>query len=100
MLYDTVKSKPFAIVFNTGIWDYDNIARAHRGKEAAEYCDSNSTQDIAEKRASPSVNKTMWEIGDLAKQLGVRVIYRNSHYNIRYGVHCADDLFEAMVMNN
>lgn len=30
VLSDILKNKPYAIVFNTGIWDYDNIARAHR----------------------------------------------------------------------
>ena len=30
VLLDTIKTRPYAIVFNTGIWDYDNIARAHR----------------------------------------------------------------------
>ena len=30
VLIDIIKSRPYAIMFNTGIWDYDNIARAHR----------------------------------------------------------------------
>ena len=30
VLIDLVKNRPYAIVFNTGIWDFDNIARAHR----------------------------------------------------------------------
>ena len=30
VLVDLIKTSPYAIVFNTVIWDYDNIARAHR----------------------------------------------------------------------
>ena len=30
VLLDIINMRPYAIVLNTGIWDFDNIARAHR----------------------------------------------------------------------
>jgi len=97
VLVDIIKNNPYAIVFNTGIWDYDNIARAHRGQDAAEYCENNETMAISNKRAAPFINESFWIDAALAKPRSVRLIYRNSHYNQRYGVHCADDKVEAMI---
>lgn len=62
-----------------------------RGEDAPDHCNSNATMEISNKRAAPWINLTLWEDAALAKQLGVRLIYRNSHYNQRYGVNCADD---------
>jgi hypothetical protein len=88
--------KPQLYLFNTGAWDFDEIARAHT-EPAAEYCDSNETENISQNRASDFVNKTMHWLGKEAKKNDVRTIYRNNHYNTRFGVHCADDKFEAML---
>jgi len=37
----------------------------------------------------------MWELGEAAHKAGVRLIYRNNHYNFRFGAHCADDRIES-----
>ena len=63
-----------------------------------EHCDSDATTEISNKRAAPWINSTLWEDAVLARELGVRLIYRNSHYNVRYGVNCADD--QACDANN
>ena len=49
---------------------------------------------IARGRASEEFNKSMWELGELARQHDVRLIYRNNHFNFRFGAHCADDRIE------
>jgi len=88
--------KPALFMFNTGAWDYDEIARAH-SEPAAEYCDSNETEAVSVRRASQFVNTTLSWLGEAAKENKVRTIYRNNHYNKRFGVHCADDRLEEML---
>ena len=88
--------KPHLYMFNTGAWDFDSIARAHP-EPAAEYCDSNETEAVSQMRASDFVNNTMTWLGLEAKKNGVRIVYRNNHYNNRFGVHCADDRLEEML---
>ena len=39
----------------------------------------------------------MWELGELARQHAVRLIYRNNHHNYRFGAHCADDRIEKLL---
>jgi len=103
IIYDmavTSADKPFAIIMNTGAWSFDGIARQHMGVEAKEYCDDNDNttleySQIARGRASVEFNKSMWELGEAAHEAGVRLIYRNNHYNTRFGAHCADDRIEA-----
>lgn len=91
LIHDILPSQPYAMIVNTGIWDYDNVARAHRGEDAPDYCNDNRTQEISNNRASAEVNKTLVELGLRAKEYGVRLIYRTNHYNVRFGVNCADD---------
>ena len=52
---------------------------------------------MSQSRSSVFVNNTMSWLGSEAKKNGVRVIYRNNHYNIRFGAHCADDRLEEML---
>ena len=88
--------KPYLYLFNTGAWSFDEIARQQK-EPASEYCNSNVTESISINRASPFVNLTMRWLGDEAKKNNVRTIYRNNHYNTRFGVHCADDRLEEML---
>jgi hypothetical protein len=88
--------KPALFMFNTGAWDYDEIARAH-SEPAAEYCNSNETEAVSIKRSSTFVNTTLSWLGAAARENHVRTIYRNNHYNKRFGVHCADDRLEEML---
>lgn len=81
--YAVTVIKPYAVVMNTGAWDFDNVARSHPNQTATEECSTEETQRIAENRASPQVNATMWELGHAAVNSGVRAIYRNNHHNVR-----------------
>ena len=72
-------------------------ARAHLNSTAADDCDSEETLRISLGRISPEINHTMQEISQIAAELGVRLIYRNSHHNKRYGAVCADKRFEEMI---
>jgi hypothetical protein len=91
MVEGNIGKKPYAVVVNTGAWDFDHIARQHMGEVASETCDSPEAEAVSLKRAQPSIQANMAEYGKLAKSLGVRAIYRTNHYNCRFGVHCADD---------
>lgn len=79
-----IKAKPYAVVFNTGAWDFDIISRLHMKEISSDYC-TNETESISLKRATTPVKAVMRELGRYARQLGVRAIYRNSHFNARYG---------------
>lgn len=50
---------------------------------------------VARSRASAQFNQSMWELGETAQKAGVRLIYRNNHYNFLFGAHCADDRIES-----
>lgn len=95
-----IASKPHAVIFNTGAWDFDITARIHRDHVPAEYCDSPEVEEISKARATPQLKAIFHELGGCAKTNGVRVIYRNSHYNARYGVRCADDRFQDMLVGS
>lgn len=90
--------KPYAVVMNTGAWDFDSIARSHPNvTEVSERCDTNETQAISDQRSATFVNDTLWYIGQIAKSNSVRVIYRNNHYNSRFGTLCADEKLELLL---
>jgi len=89
--------QPSHLILNMGAWDFDAIARAHMNETASPYCDSNETRAISDRRADAFTNETMWLFGNKAKEFGNRVIYRNNHYNKRFGVFCADEKFEALL---
>jgi len=91
---------PDFVIANTGVWDFDDVARKHRGEDAQDYCENEVMKEIARTRASPEVNKTLWDLSDIAKRQNVTLIYRNNHYNNRYGPHCADDLVEELMVGS
>ncbi len=100
ILEGAIKSKPYAIIMNTGAWDYDHIARSHMGQSiTTEYCDTEETDNVSKERASDRLKNILLELGVYAKQLGVRAIYRNNHHNSRFGTNCADDRLEAILRN-
>lgn len=100
MIENAVKSKPYAVIVNTGAWDFDHLARQQRGKNHAETCNSTETEEISKERASNQVKKMMLEIGKAAEKDNVKVIYRNNHYNHRFGANCADDRVEEMLQGS
>lgn len=95
----TIHTKPYAVVVNTGAWDFDEVARVMLQNETATVeCTTEETKAIEEhKRASQWINDTMWEYGALAKKLGVRAIYRTNHHNKRFGTECADGKLLQMI---
>lgn len=99
MVEGSINKKPYAVLVNTGAWDFDHIARQHMGETAAEQCDSPEMEAASQRRVLPSIKQAMWENGQLAQQLGVRAIYRTNHHNNRFGTHCADDKFLAMLQD-
>lgn len=99
-----ITRKPYAVVFNTGVFDFDGIARSHMNDtlwdRGPEDCNSDATAAIAAQRADSFVNYTMWEMNKLAIEYDVRLLYRNNHHNARFGVLCADELFEALLIGS
>jgi len=92
---------PNVNVVNTGAWDFSDIAREmnHRGvRQSGTQCMWPNQTDVSKRRTQPWVNSTIiHEYGRLARQKGVRMIYRGSHHNARFGVDCADkELTEMM----
>jgi hypothetical protein len=90
-------TKPYAIILNTGAWDFDEIARARNHSLTSEECTTEEEFKVSRERASEWINKTMWEIGAAAKKFGTKAIYRNNHHQARFGTVCADKGFEAMI---
>ena len=116
------RTKPYAIVVNTGAWDFDNFAR--RSKDHQTYlkdeCENPEEQEISDARNSQVrvffinfvtfiffdngkyIQKTkekLKRLSELAELMGTRLIYRNSHYNFRYGAKCADEELEKFLRN-
>jgi hypothetical protein len=91
--------KPYAVIVNTGAWDFDEIARtAYLENETAPlYCTTDATRLVEESRNTPFVNDTFRGLGRDALNNNIRVIYRNNHFNKRFGVYCADEKFEKMI---
>lgn len=101
MVEGNIIKKPYAVVLNTGAWDFDHTARARNYAPATPECGFNQTEDfkVSNLRVSPSIVANMKEFGELAQNQGVKAIYRNSHFNYRYGALCADAKLEAAVQN-
>jgi len=92
--------RPRVLVMNTGAWDFDDIAREMnaRGINAEDQCQYANQTAVAEERASEFVNHTIvHELGDIGARHGVRLIYRNNHFNSRFGPTCADERLEALM---
>ncbi len=87
-----VHKKPYSFVLNTGAWEFDKarVARESQRINATDECDSHEDRVQEAHRTSVEVQSMLNETGALGKQLGVRMIYRSSHYNSRFGINCAD----------
>lgn len=92
-----IKSKPDVLIFNTGAWDFDKIARKHMNETADIICDSDEMLKVSHYRSSDHIKDILKELRTYATESGVRVIYRNNHYNNRFGALCADLNFEKIV---
>lgn len=92
--------RPYAVVFNTGAWDYYDYSKQHRGEEAPLRCHNHETEQIGRRRADDFVNQTMWRLSEVGAKHHVRLIYRNNHYNARFGALCADEAFEKLLIGS
>ena len=93
-----INRKPHAIVVNSGAWDFDAISRSPNfTTKSQEECMNNASIDVSKLRASQFVNDTILELNVHAKANGVRMIYRNNHYNARFGTICADEKFQNLL---
>lgn len=93
----TYNTRPYAIILNTGAWDFDEIARSRNYSLTTEECSTDEEKKISRERADDFVNKTMWELGLAGNKTGTKMIYRNNHHNARFGTACADRAFEDMI---
>jgi len=89
MLEMNVHKQPYALILNTGAWSFDSIARA-RSANSTENCDTPADLRVAAERNSPSSRAIYAECGELGFNLNVKMVYRTSHYNSRFGFNCAD----------
>lgn len=85
--------KPYAIIFNTGAWSFWGLpikpspdGKWHTGDE----CETPGYITARNSRLQMVSQDIYARAGKLGQQLGVRMIYRTGHYNVRYGAHCAD----------
>lgn len=114
------KDRPYAVIVNTGAWDFYEYTKRNRDEVIRATCHNNDTQSIADYRADPFVLESVERIAQTAKRTvptmfnvssinnvssdsplhHVRLIYRNNHYNGRYGALCADEKFEKLLTND
>ncbi len=98
--WEVETEKPRILVLNTGAWDYDDIAREMNARfvNATDECLWANQTVISERRANAWVNSTIvHELADIGARHGVRLIYRNNHFNNRFGPTCADQRLEALM---
>ena len=93
-----LQEKPYAVVYNTGAWDFDAYSRKRNVSDPVSMmnhgCDSSEALAISQKRYAKDVMDAMISLSDMAKTVNTRIIYRNSHFNSRYRAFCADEVFE------
>ena len=86
---------PYAVVLNSGAWDFDQLARSSAGHDPEKAgCDSAEAVTISHERASSKVISTFQHFSDLSRLHHSQLIYRTNHYNGRFGALCADRLLE------
>jgi hypothetical protein len=91
-------SKPSVMLLNTGAWDYENLARSHYHDEKNMSCDTNEAVLISQKRANADSMKMLHDLSLTAAKTNIRLIYRNNHYNKKFGAECADLVLEARLL--
>lgn len=115
-----VTDRPYAVVINTGAWDFYEYNKRHRNETLrfplSPRCQNNETQAIADLRANTFVADSIRHLSNVAQSRSpvplpsknsssqmvakgqhVRLIYRNNHFNRRYGALCADEQFEVLL---
>jgi hypothetical protein len=90
---------PYAVMYNTGIWDFFPYDALHNPD--LDICDSKEAFAVMFERNREEVIQ-MFNLSSMVAQerKHMRLIYRNSHYNVKYPVLCADELLEANLRNS
>lgn len=86
--------KPYSIIYNTGAWSFYDFPikqipegeRWHTGDD----CETPRYINASKRRTQILSQEAYARVGKLSQQLGVKLVYRTNHFNIRYGVECAD----------
>lgn len=91
------ENKTYALILNTGAWDFDHISRAYKNNTAIDECGKKAMYEVSKLRTSSIINESMWRFSELAEKYHTRIIYRNNHFNRRFGTICADAEFESMI---
>ncbi len=92
-------NRPYAIVVNSGAWDFDQLWRSNNeyyntSDNSEGDCNTVEASRISHERASNKIINKMKYLSDIAHKHHIRLIYRNNHYNSRFGPICADRLLE------
>ncbi len=88
------ENRPYAVVVNSGAWDFDELSRSNGHNPDNSGCDSSEASKISRERSSNNILEKMKYYSDIASKHHIRLIYRNNHYNSRFGPLCADRLLE------
>ena len=91
------ENKTYALILNTGAWDFDHVSRAYKNNTALDECGKQAMHEVSKLRTSSIINESMWRFSELAAKYHTRIIYRNNHFNRRFGTICADAEFESMI---
>jgi hypothetical protein len=91
------ENKTYALILNTGAWDFDHVSRAYKNNTAIDECGKQAMHEVSKLRTSSIINESMWRFSELAEKHHTRIIYRNNHFNRRFGTICADAEFESMI---
>jgi len=89
-----VFQKPYSLVLNTGAWSFwlYPIKPTPVGTRLlpGDDCETPMYIGAKEKRTQVLTQEAFARAGKLGEELGVKMIYRTNHYNVRFGVNCAD----------
>jgi len=99
--------RPTAIIFNSGAWDFNSVYILHEENlnsypyiNSSSKCLNNYFYNVSALRTSPVTLSYMKELSNIAKTNNVRLIYRNNHFNNRFGAFCADKNLERFLRRN
>jgi hypothetical protein len=91
-----MNEKLFAVVVNTGAWDFHDAWSHELKTPGVETCVTDTEKYVGPRRAAEEVRLRISDVVWYAKEYHVKLIYRNNYYNARFGTICADSDVEKM----
>lgn len=92
------RTKSFAAVLGTGAWDFQPIPKIFPVKVPNnESCTTESETFYSASRMSPKSQEIYRDCSSWAKAGKTKLIYRNIHYNKRFGTYCCDGAVEEFL---